>query len=183
LRLRLDITVSEQGGMSSGGGSSGGAGDGIGVNPAGYPPRATYRFEAGPASGHVVLSTGPRTLYYSRSVSYQWQFGSSEAFTGGPSGSDRLTYVIAFTGQENSDVPRQLGARHASAPWRGADDLRRRVDALRADLLRAYQRFVTGLVAAGHLDAADAASVQQPRIAVEVLDARADRSVPLPVIK
>jgi len=33
------------------------AGDGIGVNPKGYPPTAAYRFELAPRSGHIVLST------------------------------------------------------------------------------------------------------------------------------
>ena len=95
LHLQLDVTVSEEGRAGSGGSGGGGVGDGVGQSPPGFPPRATYRFESASWPGHVVLSTGPRLVYYSRSVSYAFQFGVSEAFIGGPTGAERLTYAHA----------------------------------------------------------------------------------------
>jgi hypothetical protein len=64
LTLHLAITISEDGRTGSGSGvGSASVHDGIGVNPEGYPPKATYRFEAVPRSSHIVLSTGPHTVY------------------------------------------------------------------------------------------------------------------------
>jgi hypothetical protein len=111
IHLRLSVTVSERGNAGGvEGGSSGGVGDGIGINPAGFPPRATYRFESGPWPGYVVLSTGPHNVYYSRTVSYEWQFGVSEVSRAGPSDWERLRYVqaYAFPEQEPVDHVRQL---------------------------------------------------------------------------
>jgi hypothetical protein len=185
IRLNLFITVSQQGTVSSGGGGSAGAvGDGIGINPPGYPPHATYRFESGPWPGHVVLSTGPHDVYYSRTVSYGWQFGASEAYIGGPSGADRLRYVQAhaFPEQEPFDHVRQVGERHERVKWEGDDALRRRVEDLRAEMLAAYRGFLASLVAAHRLTASEAKSLAHPPIDVRIVDAR-EKSVPLPVIK
>jgi hypothetical protein len=185
IHLNLVVTVSEQGNAGSGGGAGGGVGDGIGMNPAGFPPRATYRFESGPLPGLTVLSTGPRVVYYSRTVSYGWQFGVSEAYIGGPTGAERLRYVqaYAFPEHEPFDRVQQLAERNEVARWEGDDALRRRVDDLRADMLQKYRDFLTTLVTRGRLTAADAQSLAQPPIDVRIVDARKDKSQPLPVIK
>jgi hypothetical protein len=98
LQLRLNLTVSDVGqGVGSGSGSLS-VGDGIGENPAGYPPHAQYRFEIGPRTGVVILTTGPHTVYYSRTVSTAFQYGVSEVSEGGPSDDDRLAYLRAMLG-------------------------------------------------------------------------------------
>jgi hypothetical protein len=73
-------------------------GDGIGENPAGYPPHAQYRFEMGPRTGVVILTIGPHTVYYSRTVSTAFQYGVYEVSEGGPSDVDRLAYLRAMLG-------------------------------------------------------------------------------------
>ena len=185
IHLNLVVTVSEQGNAGSGGGAGGGVGDGIGINPAGFPPRATYRFESGPSAGVAVLSTGPRVLYYSRTVSYGWQFAVSEVYIGGPTGAERLRYVqaYAFPEHEPLDQVRQLGERYESARWEDDDALRRRIDDLRADMLQHYRDFLATLVARGRLTAADSQSLAQPAIDVRIVDARKDKSRLLPAIK
>ena len=185
IHLNLVVTVSEQGNAGSGGGAGGGVGDGIGINPAGFPPRATYRFESGPSAGVAVLSTGPRVLYYSRTVSYGWQFAVSEVYIGGPTGAERLRYVqaYAFPEHEPLDQVRQLGERYDSARWEGENALRGRIDDLRADMLQHYRDFLATLVARGRLTAADSQSLAQPAIDVRIVDARMDKSRPLPAIK
>jgi hypothetical protein len=188
IHLRLSVTVSERGnaGRGGGGGSSGdGVGDGIGINPAGFPPRATYRFESGPWPGCVVLSTGPHNVYYSRTVSYEWQFGVSDASRGGPSDWERLRYVqaYAFPEQEPVDQVRQIGERHENLRWEGGDALRRRVEDLRTEMRQNYRGFLASLVTAGGLTDADAKSLAQPPIDVRIVDLRADKSQPLPAIK
>jgi len=185
IHLNLVVTVSEQGNAGSGGGGGSGVSDGIGINPAGFPPRATYRFESGPLAGLTVLSTGPRVVYYSRTVSYGWQFGVSEVYIGGPTGAERLRYAqtYAFPEHEPIDRVRQLGERYDSARWEGEDALRRRVDDLRADMLQKYRDFLATVVAKGRLTAADSQSLAQPPIDVRIVDARKDTSRPLPAIK
>jgi hypothetical protein len=186
IHLRLFVTVSERGNAGGGeGGVSGGVGDGIGINPAGFPPRATYRFESGPWPGYVVLSTGPYNVYYCRTVSYGWQFGVSEVSRAGPSDWERLRYVqaYAFPEQEPVDHVRQIGERHESIRWEGGDALRRRVEDLRAEMLENYRGFLANLVTAGRLTDADAKSLAQPPIDVRIVDLRTDKSQPLPAIK
>jgi hypothetical protein len=177
--------VSEEGNAGSGGGGGSGVSDGIGINPAGFPPRATYRFESGPLAGLTVLSTGPRVVYYSRTVSYGWQFAVSEVDIGGPTGAERLRYVQAyvFPEREPQDFVRQIGERNESARWEGDDALRRRVDDLRVDMLQKYRDFLATLIARGRLTAADSQSLAQPPIDVRIVDARKDTSRPLPAIK
>jgi len=136
-------------------------------------------------AGLTVLSTGPRVVYYSRTVSYGWQFGVSEVSIGGPTGAERLRYVqaYAFPEHEPLDRVRQLGERYDSARWEGEDALRRRVDDLRADMLQKYRDFLATVVAKGRLTAADSQSLAQPPIDVRIVDARKDTSRPLPAIK
>jgi hypothetical protein len=187
IHLRLSVTVSEEGNVWSGvgGGGSVGVGCGIGVNPAGFPPLATYRFEGGPWPGYVVLSTGPQNVYYSRRVSYGWQFGVSENSRESPTDLERLRYVqsYAFPGQDMVDRVRQIGERHESIRWEGGDALRRRLEHLRTEMLQNYRGFLARLVTAGGLTEADATSLAQPPIDVRVVDSRKDRSHPLPAIR
>jgi hypothetical protein len=186
IHLRLSVAVSDGGndGVAAGIGS-GGVGDGIGINPAGFPPRATYRFEGGPSPGCIVLSTGPHDVYYSRTVSYRWQFAVSEVLTGGPSDEERLRYVqaSAFPGQGSVDDVRQIGERHESIRWNGGDALRRQVEDLEAEMLQRYRGFLASLVAAAALTDADANSLAQPPVDVRISDSRANKSQPLPAIK
>ena len=185
LRLQLTVIVSDVGHSWWGGGGDGarGVGDGIGLSPAGFPPRATYRFEAGPMPGYSVLSVGPRTIYYSRSVSYDWQFGRSDVYIGGPTGADRLLYISALTGSDNPETTRRIGDRRESVHWRGGDDLRRQIDGFRADMLDAYRRYAAELVAARQIKPSDVAALDHPPIDVRLVDARTIQTEPLPPIK
>jgi hypothetical protein len=132
-----------------------------------------------------VLSTGPHDVYYSRTVSYGWQFGVSEGLTAGPSDWERLRYVqgYAFREQGPVDHGRQIGERHESVRWEGGDALRRRVEDLRTAMLQKYRGFIARLVAAGRVTDGEARSLAQPPFDVSIVDARADKRHPLPAIK
>ena len=146
-KLRLTITVSDDRRTthfsSKGGGGMGmGVGDGIGVNPEGYPPTATYRFEMAPRRGHIVLSTGPHTVYYSRVVHTAQQYGASSLDIGGPTDDERVDYLTATVGGIAGDrVP--LVARHETGIfWRPAETLPQRVSMLRDDAILRYRALI-----------------------------------------
>jgi hypothetical protein len=98
---RLIAVFDAGNGGSFAGSLSGGVSDGIGVSPPGYPPFAMYRFESGPRTGYVVLATGPRTVYYSRTVTYQYQFGISQVCGDRP---NRAEYLAAMPGLESNEA-------------------------------------------------------------------------------
>jgi hypothetical protein len=182
LTVRVSIAVSEQGntGRVSGGVLGASVGDGVGINLPGYPPIAIYRFESGPRRLERVLSTGPRVLYYSRTVSYAFQFGVSDSSVSGPDDDDRVAYLRTLLpgGAENPIRAQQF--EHVA--WRGVDDLMMRVSAIRESVNRRYQQLVTWLVEARQLTQADAQALS-PRIEISVVDLRDDRSQPLPSIE
>ena len=185
LNLRLDITVSEAGNRMTGGGGGGSAGvaDGIGFNPPGYPPHARYRFESGPRPGYVVLSTGPRTIYYTRTATYQGQFGISRTFISGPSDVERFDYLMSLL-DPNARNSIGLRARTSEAvAWRDADHLNQRVSTLRENIIRQYQRLISALVSAKCLTETDADLRALPHIDVAIIDRRTNQSPPLPTIK
>ncbi|HKY22070.1 MAG TPA: hypothetical protein VJM31_12715 [Vicinamibacterales bacterium] len=181
LDFRLTVTVSEEGNKVSGHGagfSSLEVSDGIGVSPDGYPPTARYRFELGPRAGYIVVSVGPTTVYYTRSVSAAKQFAVSDASIDGPDATERLRYVEALVGRDQMWVRVEESA---TPPWRGAKDLFEQVAALKGSLRRRYDQQVAVLVRAGLVSKAEAESLSHT-VSVSVFDARDDRSVPLPVI-
>jgi hypothetical protein len=186
VHLTLRVAVSDGGTVSVGSGSGLGAGvsDGIGVNPAGYPPCALYRFEIGPLPGYVVLSTGPRTIYYSRRLEYQWQFGVSETGIGGPDDHERLTYLRAMLTASTGAAAEPIEAeRQASIQWRGPDDFTQRIASLRQEFVEQYRRLVSAIAQTRWLTESERQTRWSPAIAVEISDRRSDRSQPIPAIK
>jgi hypothetical protein len=183
LRLVMRVTVSDEGNTASGGGTAGvSVGDGIGVNPSGFPPFAMYRFEIGATAGDVVLVSGPRTVYYSRTVEYRYQFGVSTVESGF-SDANPLAYVLQLTGSTESLA---LSARlrpSTSLAWKSGEQVVRDVAAARAELTRAYGQLVAALQRAKRLTADEAQRYTSPTIEVVLTDARTDRSQPLPQIE
>jgi hypothetical protein len=182
LRFRVLLTVSEGGntGTVDGGGAGGMVGDGIGVNPNGFPPEALYRFELLPAKGNIVLSTGPRTVYYSRTVENRAQFGVSSFDIGGPTDEERFQYVTAMAG---SQWQRMSLSRSESVRWQDTPRLIEDVRIARIAAQDRYQALVEGMVSAGYLTVEEAASLSKPLIEIRLIDARKDKSIPLPDIR
>jgi hypothetical protein len=179
VRLRLTVAVvdDEHHGCVPGGGMSGGVADGIGQNPANYPPHAEYRFEAAPRRGYVVLATGPHPLYYSRYVWRTFQYPISIPRESGPTDEDRVAYLRAMTPDTGSN-PFQADT-VASVPWTTASNLLARVPQLRSDVEWRFRGLVDR-VRESRPGPADL--VVEPRIEIRLLDCRTDRSVALPKI-
>jgi hypothetical protein len=180
LHLNLTISVSDSDlSFGSGSGASAGIGCGIGENPVGYPPRAIYRFEPFPDAGAIVLVTGPHTVYYSRTVHAEFQYGVSYSDGGGPTDDDRIAYLQAML-----PYPRNTGLRAEmglTIRWSNAGALTQEVDMLRANAVRQYQSIVDELVRNGRL-APERATTLTPHIDVQLEDQRVDRSVALPTL-
>lgn len=180
LRLHVTVTVSDSDQhVGRGSGSGAAVGDGFGENPPGYPPRALYRFEIAPHAGFIVLSTGPHTVYYSRTIDTRLQFGVSEVRIGGPSDADRIEYLQAML--EPGTPPTLRAETDVSIRWSTADALIGSVEQLRSDIEHRYQFLVGALVRANRLPN-DVAATLRPHVDVQVFDRRIDKSVPLPAI-
>jgi hypothetical protein len=182
LRFRVLLTVSEGGntGTVDGGGAGAMVADGIGANPNGFPPEALYRFELLPAKGNIVLSTGPRTVYYSRTVEYRAQFGISSFDISGPTDEERFQYVTAMAG---SEWQRTSLTRSESIRWQDAPRLIEDVRIARITAQDRYQALVAAMVSRGYLSVEEVASLSKPLIEIKLIDARNDKSIPLPDIR
>jgi hypothetical protein len=179
LHLRLTIWVLDSehgGGMGRGNASGASISDGIGQNPRGYPPHAEYRFEMAPSPGFLVLTTGPRSVFYSRSIITTFQYGTSEVGAVGPTDDDRIAYMRAMIG---SGAPSAVRAENiASVRWSTAESLLQRVQELRRDIELRHQFMEESLRSAYGLSV-DAATAQR-HVEVRLVDERKDRSVALP---
>jgi hypothetical protein len=178
LRVELLVTVSESGGTSTELGSGISHTDGIGQKPPGFPPHAEYHWEWLPA-GSSLLSTGPRSLYYSRRVTAEAQFPVSYTARLMPTGDDRVAYLSAIAGSEyRSDLGGRmvLGVR-----WTNGGGYRADVRKKRRAIEREYAGLLARLVSRGRLNADEAARLPLSLTTV-VRDERGDRSRPLPQI-
>jgi len=176
-----DFSASGRTGVVAGGNAVGLAvRDGIGFNPPGFPPFAAYGFEYGPHTGHVVLASGPRTVYYSRTVTYEYQFGVSQTFS---NDANRLDYLAALANLTKSEAVRGLRQPSVSVAWRGTDELEREVAQARNEMARRYQQLVSALVVLKHLSEREAEQFSKPDIRVRFIDVRTDKSEPLPSVQ
>jgi hypothetical protein len=177
VRLRLTITVSEGGnrhtGSSDGLGTTG-VGHGIGQNPPGFPPRATYRFDNWLRPELVVLTSGPRPVFYSRAVHTGHQYGASTLSIGGPTDEDRVAYLHAMLPPGTAPIVK--AHTQEVAAWTTPEALLERAAELRRDLEDRFRLMRSSLERTFELAAVSAPA----SIDVRLVDARADRSVPLP---
>ncbi len=177
LKLHLTIVVSDGGNIGQGSAHGGGGiADGIGQRPKDFPPYAFYRFEDA-ASGASVLSTGPRTVYYSRTLFTDWQYPTATPIGGGPYDQDRLDYVAAILGRfERLALRAQTSV---SIRWRNERDYALKVANARQDIQLIYAEVLNRLVAEHHLTDEERRSLPI-QLTIEVNDQRTNRTEPLP---
>jgi hypothetical protein len=178
LRLDLLVTVSDDGNSGTGvGWASSGVADGTGEKPDGFPPHALYRWGSA-MTGDVILSTGPRTLYYSRSVSSARQFPVSHPSGPLPDADDRLTYLSATPGRPQIDLKSRF---YLHLAWSDVDTFRERVREEQQKIADQYSRALTDLMTGGHLTAEEVAALPL-QLTTTVYDARTDRTLRLPEV-
>ncbi len=172
LSIVARITVSEDGSKSGGigGGGSGGVGDGIGVNSPDYPPHAYYYLTSSRLPQAVLLSPGPKNIYYRRMVSSESQYGVPTNEDGGPDSGDRLQYVNAL-GDFQKKMPISA-AEYKSIAWRGLKALEAEKEKFREDILHRYKRLVQMLREEHLLTKEEASIVPNPTIDVRFMDLR-----------
>jgi len=179
LRFTLTINVVDPNSDSSGIGVGGGAlmaGDGFGQKPLGFPPHAIYKFAfAGPEA--VVLSSGPRIVYYTRHLTTQFQFPVSSATWGSPDNEDRLTYLGAIFGPFNRFALHSRSA--TSIEWRNERIFRSEAARQCEGIALVYRSILDGLIVEGHLTAEERQMLPF-RLDATVIDKRSGRSQPLP---
>lgn len=175
--VRLGLTVhvadTEGAGFVEGGGSMG-VSCGMGQNPPGYPPHAEYRFALGPHPGLIVLAPGPRLVYYSRTVTANFQYGVSEVIIGGPTDNDRIEYLQKMTPETGTPFRAQTVE---TVAWSTADAFSKRVGDLHSLVQRRFQYLVDRIREFLPLPA-DLG--EPPAIEVRIVDQRHDKGVPLP---
>ena len=180
LKLHLVMTVFDPGrSFGRGSGAGPGIGCGVGQNPAGFPPHAHYRFEEAPRIGLVVLATGPQAVYYLRTVTTTFQYGTSEIGLAGPSDDHRMAYMEAMRLTPH-DAPLRATTM-ASIEWSTPAALVQRIAELRRDIERRQQALINDLVRTYNL--APDGRTPVPPIDVRLVDERMDRAVSLPTIR
>jgi hypothetical protein len=174
IRTRAHVYVSDDGQGGYGEGSASGVSIGCGFEgeAAGLPPWASYTMTPFAHPGVVVLSMGPKPVYYRRTVAPAGQTpagGSVE--TGGPTTADRLQYIAALLRITVEDLPVQASESH-TVIWRGAAELSAAIDRIRADALRRYARLVSMLRERGVFGDGEPAELSADRVEIVIHDAR-----------
>jgi hypothetical protein len=181
LTVQVQITISEDGNTGSGSGSAGGVAIGCGGSglAPGLPPWAIYQLTGFAHPGVVVLATGPKPVYYRRSVSSAGSTPSASSSTeGGPSSELRLRYVAAVAGIDETQMPLQAVEWH-SLRWQGIQHLDDAIGQIRGSIVQRHVQLLRLMVQRQVLLEDDIATLPAPAIEVVIHDARSNKSTPL----
>jgi hypothetical protein len=178
--INFELRVTVLGGAESSLGLGGGGGmsvaDGVAQKPVGFPPHAEYQWDMARA-GSLVMSSGPRTVYYRRVVSWRDQFSTAYASRGRPTTDDRLLYLAAVAHHSGPFGPRPTTS--LGLTWKGPEAFMREVGGQQRRIASAYDGVLRELVAVGRLTKEEANSL---RLATTVEDARTIRTPRLPAV-
>jgi hypothetical protein len=182
LRLTLEVTVVDgfAGDSLLDGGHTGGIGCGVMYPGAGFPPIATYSFWTTAEGGAIVLTGGPRPIFYTRQVCKAGTgipSGGHRPLIDGPTADDRLALLKELLDHR---LPVEA-VRTLEVRWTNERQYLRDVSAAWARLARDVDKLVQLALDEGHLTADDARHIL-PAIDVRVRDARGRKRHPLPPI-
>jgi hypothetical protein len=121
-------------------------------------------------------------MYYTRTVYYRPQFPVSYPTISGPTDGERLDYVIQLVSYPARNTIGLRADQGEPVLWRGVSDFTQRATFLRDSFLQRYERFISVLSNEGRLTASEADKLAEPRLILDVVDGRRDRSEPLPTI-
>jgi hypothetical protein len=175
LQLTVHVVDNENVGITLSGSGLVGIACGIGQDPPAYPPHAEYRLALGPHTGLIVLAPGPHPIFYSRTVTTNFQYAVSEADTGGPSDEDRVEYLRAMSPDTGGNPFRAHTVE--AVTWSTADALSQRVRELRSLVERRFRSLVDR---ARQFRSIPPDLVVLPPIDLHIVDQRSDKAVSLP---
>jgi hypothetical protein len=177
VRVTLEIVVVDPGvgaGIGSGGGGGGDGGITLDRGPTGFPPHAVYAFESGDNVGAIVLSRGPRTVYYSRRIGMRWPSGRE-----GPTTEDRLAYLNVLLRATDYSFGSRLRPRTSvSIAWTNEPALRDSIATEQKKISDEYERMLQALMDLGYLTAEEANSLPLA-LDTEIHDQRSNPMQPL----
>lgn len=182
LRLTLAVTVVDAHADDvHEGGFTGGIGCGAMYPGSGFPPIATYSFWTTADRGAVVLTGGPRPVFYTRQVCKAGAgipSGGHRPLIDGPTAGDRLALLKELI---DHWLPVEA-VRTLEVRWTDDRQYRREVGMARARLAKDFQTLVQLAVGAGHLTRSEARGLT-PAIDVRARDARGRKHPVLPAIE
>ena len=159
LTVHVYVTRGDQGGgIGVGSGSGRGVGCGLGGRSGrNLPPVAEYRLGTVAIPGYVVLSTGPKTVYYQRIVTSGGSRGCVVVQRDGPTADDRLRYLAHLAKLNEDALPiRGRDSREVSLPPGAAVD--GALEHIRQEILTRWSVLAQALVHMSVLSAEAAAS-------------------------
>lgn len=183
VELNLEIRVTDPG-IGSGGGIGGGMyadccpmGDQL--RPRSYPPEAVYDFTEN-VPGAIVLSRGPRPVYYTRRLTTD-PIGRvrRSRIDPGPDVDTRLDYINALLG--GFAEPDLRSHMRANIEWQDEQTFLTRVEMERSLVERRYQQMLERLISYGGMSRQEAHDLPL-RLNVQVSDDRTSPTSPLPII-
>jgi hypothetical protein len=180
VKITVEITVSEGGGMSGGVGSGGSIAIACGLSthlPNDLPPISVYKLTQEQTRDAVVIAPGAHPIYYERR-----DFGSGASFTdhGIPRDLYCLEYLAALINQSVS----QLGIRERyskSIAWSGIQSYKVDVISFRELVKGNFERMKKQCVERNLLSETEAEALK-PNLLVTVTDLRENKTTPLPDI-
>jgi len=180
LKVKANVSVYDADGphdiFGGGGGGCGGGCGGEPMKPEGFPPAFYYTLVEEAVRDAVVFAPGPRPVYYLRTLT------SDPCGIHGCSLLEREQLRVEYVAQllDTTDDGLEFDER----PWREVvcrDEAgcRGALAGVRDEIAASHAALLARLVAAGLLDASDAADLK-PDITLEVADYRARKTFPLP---
>jgi hypothetical protein len=172
LKLTVAVYIVQSGSRYSGAAGGMGIGcGGIGFAP-GFPPLADYRLTPFARPGDVVLSDGPKPIYYTRVLSQAGLTPAPSSLSiGGPTADDRLSYLARLAGMAPEELSIRGDESHSIQAKSGVDP-KADIDRIRADVQRRMARLVEHLVRLGVLT--ESAATRQTPIEIRIEDLRSD---------
>jgi hypothetical protein len=158
------------------GGDNGGHGCGVGggVDET-LPPIFYYHLTTNARRGVTVFATGPRTVYYERTL---WGAYCGDDWRALERDFVRVEYLAGLLGATEDNFG--LDARpFREVVCKDAAQCRKALASLRDEIRRAYSSALARLLKEGLLDAAETAELK-PDITLDITDARDKKSFPLP---
>ena len=143
------------------------------------PPWPLYELTTYAQPGWVVLSWGPKPVFYRRTVGPAGQIHGASVHVGaGPFPPDLLKYVAALLGEDASQLPVQAIERRR-VRWNGAAELQQDIERIKGDVRERLALLAHKLRERGLLERGESSPFPHDATEIVLLDFRDDSRIPL----